>query len=114
MQEFKTSKFKNFSVKRKACQKFVKQDLNINLFISARKAWNDIKNAICHVSILMFSDFAKSFILYVDDFKKDEFDTAIHQKDENDVEWLIIFLSRNLKDSELRYEFTKLKTTALI
>ena len=114
MQEFKTSKFKNFSVKKKTHQKFVKQDLNINFFTSARKTWNDIKNVIYHVLIFMFSDFMKSFILYINNFKKDEFDTAIHQKNENDVEWLIIFLSRNLKDSELRYEFTKLKTTALI
>ena len=114
LQELKTSKFKNFSVKRKACQKFVKQDFNINFFISAKKAWNDIKNAIYHVSILIFSDFVKSFILYVDDFKKNEFDTAIHQKDRNDVKQSVMFLSRNLKDSKFRYEFTKLETAALV
>ena len=62
----------------------------------------------------MFSDFMKSFILYINNFKKDEFDTAIHQKNENNVEQSIIFLLRSLKDSKFRYEFIKLETAVLI
>ena len=62
----------------------------------------------------MFSDFMKSFILYINNFKKDEFDIAIHQKNENDVEQSVVFLSKSLKNSELRYEFMKLETATLV
>ena len=79
-----------------------------------RQTWEKFKTTLCIAFILVYFDFFKSFILYVDDSKKKEFETIIHQVNKKDVEKSILFLSRDLSDAKTRYWATELKIDALI
>ena len=78
------------------------------------KTWNIFKKKFCTTSILTYSNFFKSFILYVDDNKEKNYDATLHQIDNDDVKRLILFISRNLSNVETRYWVTELKVEALI
>lgn len=68
-----------------------------------RIAWKTLKIVLCQASILVYLDFSKPFILYVDDNKKKGFEIAIHQIDKNEIERPILFFSRDLTNVETRY-----------
>ena len=95
-----------------------KRDIKINFKLDViekcRQTWEKFKTALCIAFTLIYFDFFKSFILYVDDSKKKEFETAIHQVNKEDVERSILFLSRDLSDAKTRYWATELKIDALI
>ena len=95
-----------------------KRDIKINfkfdVIEKCRQTWEKLKTTLCIALILVYFDFFKSFILYVDDSKKKEFETAIHQVNKEDVERSILFLSRDLSDAKTRYWAIELKIDALI
>ena len=63
---------------------------------------------------MSFSDFFRSFILYVDESKKKEFEVTLHQINKNGVKRSILFLFRSLTSAEKNYWATKLKATTLV
>ena len=79
-----------------------------------RQTWEKFKTTLCIAFILVYFDFFKSFILYVDDSKKKEFETAIHQMNKKDVKKSILFLSKDLSDAKIKYWATELKIDVLI
>ena len=95
-----------------------KRDIKINFKLDViekcRQTWKKLKTTLCIALILIYFDFFKSFILYVDDNKKKEFETAVHQVNKEDVKRSILFLSRDLSDAKTRYWAIELKIDALI
>ena len=63
---------------------------------------------------LAFFNFFEPFILYVNGNKKRKYEIALHQKNKNENEKSILFLSRSLSDAENRYWATKLKTEIFV
>ena len=79
------------------------------------EAWNMLKNHLCKVSTLTFSDFSWSFILYMDGSKKMGYEVVLHQLDKNSkTEWSILFLLCCLNTAEQEYWSTELETSVLV
>jgi len=55
-------------------------------------AWNELKELLCNALILAFPDFLKDFIIYVDGSKECGYSVALHQKDNEGIEWPVLFL----------------------
>ena len=95
----------------------IKRKKSIRIFVLNKKclkAWKNLKKTLIDFSILAFSDFIKSFILYTNESKEWNFEMTIHQLNKNDVEKFILFFSKCLSDAKNNYWFTKLKTAVLI
>ena len=56
----------------------IKINFKLDVIEKCRQTWEKLKTILCIAFILVYFDFFKSFILYVDDSKKKEFETAIH------------------------------------
>ena len=78
------------------------------------QTWKQLKKALCDVSILIYLDFNKSFILYVNENKEKRYKIAVHQLNKDEVKRLVLFLSRDLNDAKIKYWATKLKAETLI
>ncbi len=77
-------------------------------------AWKKLKKQLCNAIIKVFSNFSRSFILYVDDNKKRDFEVTLHQIEANEIKWSILFFFKSLIETEFRYWATELKTTAFV
>ncbi len=86
----------------------------IKSFKTCINAWKKLKKQLCNAIIKIFSNFSRSFILYVDENKERNFEIVLHQIEKNDVKRSILFLSKNLTEVEFRYWARKLKTATLI
>ena len=75
-----------------------------------------LKSLLCVTLILVFSDFNYFFKLYVDDSKKWEFKTALHQINQSEflMKCFIFYILKMFSSIKQLYWSTKLKTTALI
>ena len=89
-------------------------NINLSTNFACVKVWNTFKKKFCTTYILTYSNFFKSFILYVDDNNKKTYDAILHQIDNDDVKRSILFIFRDLSNVEIRYWITKLKVEALI
>lgn len=120
LQKLKVLEFKKTLKKKNACWKwankiFQNDDSKFDqLMKNVKIAWKWIKQELCKASMLKFSNFTHSFILYADSFKEWEFEIVIHQKNEKDREHLILFLFKTLQDAEKWYTFIELKTVTLV
>jgi hypothetical protein len=86
----------------------------IKFFKTCINAWKKLKKQFCNAIIRVFSNFSRSFILYVDENKERNFEIVLHQIEKNDVKRSILFLSKNLTEVEFRYWATKLETAAFV
>jgi hypothetical protein len=130
--KFKTQTFKKIFKKKRqrfewALKTYLKQsDLNlmkseyqknskkIKSFKTCINAWKKLKKQFCNAIIKVFSNFSRSFILYVDKSKKRNFEIILHQIKKNDVERSILFLFKSFIEVEFKYWTTKLKTTTFV
>ena len=72
---------------------------------------------VCNAPTLMFPDFSRLFILYVDGSLETGFGAAIHQMDitlDPPVERPILYISKIFSPAERRYWPIELKTAALV
>ena len=84
----------------------IKRKKSIRIFVLIKKClkiWKNLKKTLIDFSILTFSDFIKSFILYMNESKEWNFKITIHQLNKNDVEKLILFFSKCLSDAKNNY-----------
>ena len=86
----------------------------IALIDAAEETWNLLKNHLIKTLILAYSDFSKSFILYMNRSKKYDFEIVVHQVRLNSIKHSVLFLSRCLREAEKTYWSTELKVTCLI
>ncbi len=94
--------------------KYQKNFKKIKSFKTCINAWKKLKKQLCNAIIKVFSNFSKSFILYVDENKKRDFEIVFHQIEKNDVKRFILFLFKSLTEVEFKYWATKLETTAFV
>ena len=52
---------------------------------------------------MTFPNFLKDFIIYVDDSKECSYSVVLHQKDNEGIEQLVLFLSKALNVAEKNY-----------
>ena len=84
---------------------FIKKK-NIRIFVSSKKClkiWKNLKKTLIDFSIFAFSNFSKSFILYIDENKKWNFEMTIHQLNKNDIEKFILFFLKCLSNAKTKY-----------
>ena len=62
-----------------------------------------LKDKLCNVSILIFSNFNHFFILYINKNKKKEYKIVFHQIETNKIKHFIFFFFRDLNNIEIRY-----------
>ncbi len=101
----------NVDLMRSEYQKNFKK---IKSFKTCINAWKKLKKQLCNAIIKVFSNFSRSFILYVDESKKRNFEIAFHQIEKNDVKRFILFLFKNFIEVEFKYWATKLETATLV
>ena len=93
---------------------FIIINFKLDVIEKCRQKWKKFKIILCIVLALVYFDFSKSFILYVDDSKKKKFETTIYQVNKESVEKSILVLSKDLSDAKTRYWTIELKIDALI
>ncbi|RMZ85683.1 hypothetical protein DV736_g6568, partial [Chaetothyriales sp. CBS 134916] len=81
-----------------------------------REAFEALKKTLCAAPVLVYPDFTRPFIFYVDGSKERGYGCAVHQLDVADPpkERPILFLSKALTEAEKRYWPTELETGALV
>ena len=62
-----------------------------------------LKNKLYNVSTLIFSNFNRFFILYINENKEKEYEVAFYQIIINEIKHFILFFSRNFNDVKIRY-----------
>lgn len=70
---------------------------------NAKIFWKEIKNRLMTALIRVYSNFFKSFIIYTNNSKEREYDSALHQIEVNEIEKLILFLFKRLSTAEWNY-----------
>ena len=96
---------------------FIKKKKSIRIFASIKKClkiWKNLKKTLIDFSIFAFSNFSKSFILYIDENKKWSFEMTIHQLNKNGIEKFILFFSKCLLNAKTKYWSTELKTAVFV
>ncbi|KAE8240612.1 hypothetical protein A4X13_0g7696 [Tilletia indica] len=76
-------------------------------------AFDDLKKALCTTPVLRRADFSKPFILDVD-ASAIGFGAALIQKDDNNLEHPIVYVSRQTKNPETRYSATDLELQGIV
>jgi hypothetical protein len=94
--------------------RYQKNSKKIKSFKTCIDVWKKLKKQLCNAIIRVFSNFSRSFILYVDESKERSFEIVLHQIEKNEVKRSILFLSKSLTEVEFRYWATKLETTAFV
>jgi len=91
---------------------------NADQLREAERAFIQLKEKLCSAPTLMFPDFNREFILYVDGSREKGFGAALHQIDITDpdrpIERPVLFISKSLTAAEERYWPTELETAALV
>ena len=62
-----------------------------------------LKDKLYNVLTLIFSNFNRFFILYINENKKKKYEVIFHQIKINEIERFILFFSRNFNNVEIRY-----------
>ena len=79
-----------------------------------KAAWDELKELLCNALTLAFPNFLKNFYIYVDGSKKCSYSVALHQKDNEGIEQLVLFLSKALNTVEKNYWAMELEVGALV
>lgn len=95
----------------------VEKDRGNQILISIKEClqtWKNLKIALIESSILIYLDFIRLFILYVNENKKQNYDVVLHQLYKDEEERSILFLSRLLSDAKTKYWSIELKIEVLV
>jgi hypothetical protein len=81
--------------------------------IESRNSFDQIKNDLTEVLMLMSPDYSKDFLIfYFASF--DIVETILLQKNEEGLEQPIAFFNRALRDAEIKYDITENQAYALV
>lgn len=104
---------KNYVIKYKLWDKSLFNEMT-QLIDNANKNLKMLKNCLMKTSTKAYLNFFRSFLLYIDESKKRDFEVTLHQMNANDVEHFIFFLSYWLTFARKNYWVIQLKCKALI
>ena len=79
----------------------------------AQRAFNNIKHDMIHSPIIHFPDYSNYFLLYVSTCTS-TIGMILDQEDQNSLEHVIYYASKNLLDSETRYSHVEKLALATI
>jgi hypothetical protein len=92
----------NFTETIKPLQKMIQKDVDFKWDDKRKNSFSNIKTAISQAPVLRSPDFSKYFFLYT--FSSDQYLAAVlNQKDDDNNEAQVSFMSTNLQGVELKY-----------
>jgi hypothetical protein len=103
----------NFVERIKPMSALLKKDTVFRWDDKAIKSFEDIKDAISQAPILVSPDYSRDFIIF-SFASQDTIAGVLLQKDVDDHEHPIAFMSKVLRDSELNYSITEKQAYALV
>ena len=91
----------------------LKNDHEIKWTLDARTSFGDIKQALTEAPVLVSLDFSKDFLIF--SYASDHTVVGVLlQKNGQNVEWLIAFFRKVLRDGEIKYDIMEKQAYALI
>ena len=81
--------------------KFIFKFIKLKIKLKCYEIWEMLKNKLYNISILIFSNFNRFFILYINENKKKEYKIAFYQIEVNEIKRFILFLSRNFNNVKI-------------
>jgi hypothetical protein len=103
----------NFAERIKPLSALLKKDVAFRWGKEADRSFEDIKNAISQAPILISPDFSRYFIIF-SFASQDTIAGVLMQKDADNFEHPVDFMSKVLRDSELNYTITEKQAYALV
>jgi hypothetical protein len=103
----------NFAERIKPMSALLKKDVAFRWDDKAIKSFEDIKDAISQAPVLISSNFSKDFIIF-SFASQDTLAGVLMQKDADEYEHPVAFMSKVLRDSELNYIITEKQAYALV
>jgi ribonuclease HI/transposase InsO family protein len=103
----------NFAERIKPLSALLKKDVAFRWGKDADKSFEDIKNAISQAPVLISPDFSRDFIIF-SFASQDTIAGVLMQKDADNFEHPVAFMSKVLRDSELNYTITEKQAYALV
>ncbi|MBW0484475.1 hypothetical protein O181_024190 [Austropuccinia psidii MF-1] len=111
------SHVKNVAHITSSLYKLCSKDVVFEITKERRDAYERIKYELTNAPVLILPDFELPFKLYIDAACSQGLEAALHQKqivDGEPREGVIFYISRQLKNSESRYEATQTKCLFLV
>ncbi|MBW0536502.1 hypothetical protein O181_076217 [Austropuccinia psidii MF-1] len=111
------NQIKNLSHIASSLYKLCSKDVFFEITKERRDAYEKIKHELTNALVLILPDFEPPFKLYIDAACSQGLGAALHQRqivDGEPREGVICFISRQLEDSEARYEVTQTKCLCLV
>jgi transposase InsO family protein len=103
----------NFAERIKPLSALLKKDVAFRWDNKTNKSFEDIKDAISQAPVLINPDFSRDFIIF-SFASQDTIAGVLMQKDVDDYEHPVAFMSKVLRDSELNYSITEKQAYALV
>jgi hypothetical protein len=103
----------NFAERIKPLSALLKKDVAFRWGNEANRSFEDIKNAISQAPVLISPDFSRDFIIF-SIASQDTIAGVLMQKDVDNYEHPVAFMSKVLRDSELNYSITEKQAYALV
>jgi hypothetical protein len=103
----------NFAERIKPLSALLKKDVAFRWGNEADRSFEDIKNAISQAPVLISPDFSRDFIIF-SFASQDTIAGVLMQKDADNFEHPVAFMSKVLRDSELNYTITEKQAYALV
>jgi hypothetical protein len=103
----------NFAEMIKPLSALLKKDVAFRWGDETNKSFEDIKDAISQALVLINPDFSQDFIIF-SFASQDTIVGVLMQKDVDDYEHPVAFMSKVLRDSELNYSITEKQAYALV
>jgi hypothetical protein len=91
----------------------LKKDVAFRWDDKAIKSFEDIKDAISQAPVLINPDYSRDFIIF-SFASQDTIAGVLMQKDADNYEHPVAFMSKVLRDSELNYSITEKQAYALV
>jgi hypothetical protein len=103
----------NFDERIKPLSALIKKDVAFRWNDKTNKSFEDIKDAISQAPVLISPDFSQDFIIF-SFASQDTIVGVLMQKDADDYEHPMDFMSKVLRDSKLNYSITEKQAYALV
>jgi hypothetical protein len=103
----------NFAERIEPMSALLKKDVSFRWDDKAIKSFEDIKDVISQVPVLINPDYSRDFIIF-SFASQDTIAGVLMQKDADDYEHPVAFMSKVLRDFELNYTITEKQAYALV